>query len=235
MWELDCKEGWGLKNLSFQNVVWRRLLRVPWTARRSNQSILKKIDAEYSLKFMNELKWRYNQSILKEISPRCSLERLMLKLKLQYFGHLMQRIDSFEKTLMLGKFEGRRRRGQQRMRWLYDITNSMYMGLGELRELVIQGGLTCYGSWGRKESDPTEWLNWTEFIERIDAETEAPILWPPDVKRPLIGKDSDTGNNWRPKEKKVAEDEMVGQHHQLTGHEFVQTQGDRRTEDPGGL
>ena len=86
---------------------------------------------------MNELKWRSNQSILKEISPRCSLEGLMLKLKLQYFGHLMQRTDSFEKTLMLGKIEGRRRRGQQRMRWLDDITNSMYMGLGELRELVI--------------------------------------------------------------------------------------------------
>ena len=87
-------------------------MRVPWTARRSNQSIIK------------------------EISPGCSLERLMLKLKLQYFGHLMQRVDSFEKTLMLGKIEGRRRRGQERMRWLYGITDSTDMGLGGLQELV---------------------------------------------------------------------------------------------------
>ena len=102
---------------------------------------------------------RSNQSFLKEVSPGCSLEGLMLKLKLQYFGHLMRSVDSLEKTLMLGGIGGRRRRGRQRMRWLDGIIDSMDIGLGGLRELVIgdgQGGLACCGSWGRKESDTTE-------------------------------------------------------------------------------
>ena len=108
MWDLDYKESWVPKNWCFWTVVWRRLLRVPWTERRPNQSLLK------------------------EISPECSLEGLMLKLKLQYFDHLMQRTDSFEKTLRLGKIEGRRRRGHQRMRWLDGLTDLMHMSLSKI-------------------------------------------------------------------------------------------------------
>ena len=124
---------------AFELWCWRRLLRVPWTARRSNQSILK------------------------EISPGCSLEGLMLKLKLQYFGHLMRRADSLEKTLMLGKTEGRKRKGRQKMRWLDGITDSVDTGLGVGDG---QGGLACCSSWDHKESDMTERLNWTEHYTK---------------------------------------------------------------------
>ena len=120
---------------AFELWCWGRLLRVPWTARRSNQSILK------------------------EISPGCSLEGLMLKLKLQYFGHLMRRADSFEKTLVMGKIEGRRRREQQRMRWLNGITDTIDMFEQTPGDSAEQGSLACCDSWGCKESDTTERLN----------------------------------------------------------------------------
>ena len=132
-WTRKKAEHWRID--SFELWCWGRLSRVPWTARKSMQSILE------------------------EISPEYSLEGLMLKL--QYFGHLRQRTDSLEKTLMLGKIEGRRRRGWQRMRWLDDITSSMNMSLSKLWKLVMDN---CCSRWGLKESDMTEWLNWTEVL-----------------------------------------------------------------------
>ena len=159
-------ERWIIKKAEHQRIdpfelwCWRRLLRIPWTA------------------------WRSNQSILEEINPKYSLERLMLKLKFQTFDHLMQRANSLEKILMLGKIEGMRR-GWQRVRWLDGINDSMDMNLSKLWEIVKDRQLACFSPWGHKESDTTEWLNCMPLIfQCLNSKRKSALLIPTGIEMP---------------------------------------------------
>ena len=188
IWELDHKEDWAMKNWFFKSWCWRRLLRVPWTARRANQSILKEINTEYLL------------------------EGLMLKLKLQYFGHLIWRANSLEKTLMLGKIEGKRKRGAGEdgsMKKTWGLKNWCFL-IAVLKR-TLESPLDCK----IKPVNPKGNQTWT-FIGRTDA--EAPILWPPDSKSQLIGKDPNAGKDWGPEEKGVTEDEIDSITHSMDMH-----------------